>query len=178
MGSCVLFEAYLQRKAADAASHLKSAVSKIFGIYDGVENEIHIDHTVHPSKQTFLKFHETGHHFRRIRSSSNSFRDCEKTLSPEIADLFKREANNFARFVLFQGDKFSRMAADCKFEIRTPIKLAKKFGASAYAKVAALKRLFGGSSRHCPSSGSLGNRPTWSSPSSMRSDRYSRSAGE
>jgi hypothetical protein len=56
-------------------------------------------------------------------------------LAPEIADLFEREANNFARFSLFQGNGFAHAAADCKFEIKTPIKLAKRFGASVYASI-------------------------------------------
>jgi hypothetical protein len=61
------------------------------------------------------------------------FEDCDKTLDPEIADQFEREANNFVRFALFQGDTYARLAANCAFEIRTPMKLAKKFGASVYA---------------------------------------------
>ena len=61
------------------------------------------------------------------------FQDCEKTLAPEIADQFEREANNFARFALFQGDAYARMAADHALEIKTPMKLARKFGASVYA---------------------------------------------
>ena len=61
------------------------------------------------------------------------FQDCDKTLSPEIADQFEREANNFARFALFKGDTYAAYAADCAFEIKTPMKLAKKFGASLYA---------------------------------------------
>ena len=61
------------------------------------------------------------------------FQDCEKTLEPEIADLFEREANNFARFVLFQGDGYRDIAADHALAIKTPIKLAEKFGASVYA---------------------------------------------
>ena len=47
--------------------------------------------------------------------------------------MFEREANNFARFVLFQGDGYASMAADHKLEIKTPMKLAGKFGASVYA---------------------------------------------
>ena len=43
------------------------------------------------------------------------FQDCEKTLAPETSDQFDREANNFARFVLFQDDRFAKMAADCEF---------------------------------------------------------------
>ena len=61
------------------------------------------------------------------------FQDCEQNLAPEIADQFEREANNFARFALFKGETYARYAADCEFDIKTPIKLAKKFGASNYA---------------------------------------------
>ena len=86
------------------------------------------------SKQTFLKLHETAHHeLPTHKKMFKFFADCAKNLAPEIADLFEREANNFARFVLFQGDGFAVMAADHPFEIRTPMKLAKKFGASVYA---------------------------------------------
>ena len=126
--------AYLKGKATTAASNIKSAISKIWGLYDAGENLIHIDETVIVSRQNFLKLHETGHHdIPTHKKLFRFFQDCEKTLSPEIADQFEREANNFARFALFKGDGFRDHAADCKFEIRTPIKLAKKFGASVYA---------------------------------------------
>ena len=55
------------------------------------------------------------------------------TLSPEVADQFEREANNFARYALFKGPAFSEYAADSAFELRTPMKLARRFGASVYA---------------------------------------------
>ena len=126
--------AYLVGKAEQTASLLKSAISKVFGIYDADESLIHIDHTVHKSKQNFLTLHEAGHHeFPTHRKLFRIFQDCEKTLDPETSDLFEREANNFARFVLFQGNGYRDMAAQYAFEIRTPIKLAGKFGASIYA---------------------------------------------
>ncbi|WP_374631200.1 ImmA/IrrE family metallo-endopeptidase [Ferrovibrio sp.] len=126
--------AYLKGKTVEAVSNIKSAVSKILGIYDAGENLIHIDQSVVESKQTFLKLHETGHHdIPTHRKLFRFFQDCEKTLAPEIADQFEREANNFARFALFKGDTFMTHAADHAFEIKTPIKLAKKFGASIYA---------------------------------------------
>lgn len=125
---------FLLGKAEDAAVALKSAIAKVFGIYDAGEKVIHIDDTVHQSKQNFLKLHEAGHHeLPAHRSAFRIFQDCEKTLDPAIADLFEREANNFARFVLFQGDGYASVAADHKLELRTPIKLAGKFGASVYA---------------------------------------------
>lgn len=131
--------AYLKGKAAQAASaamNIKSAVSKVFGLYDAGDNLIHIDETVTESKQNFLKLHETGHHdIPTHKKLFRFFQDCKKTLSPDIADQFEREANNFARFALFKGDTYHQLAADCAFEIKTPMKLAKKFGASVYASV-------------------------------------------
>jgi hypothetical protein len=126
--------AYLQTKAAGVTAKLKSAVSKILGLYDSSENLIHIDETVAKTKQTFLKLHETGHHeIPYHRKLFNFFQDSESTLSPDVANLFEREANNFARFILFQDDNFSRMALDYEVGIKAPMALSKKFGASLYA---------------------------------------------
>lgn len=126
--------AYLRGKAADVGQRLKSAVSKVLGLYDAQERIIHVDDTVATAKQRFLKLHETGHHeIPAHQKTYRIFQDCEKTLDPATADLFEREANNFARCVLFQGGRYARMAADCKFELKTPMKLARKFGASVYA---------------------------------------------
>ena len=44
---------YLAGKAEHAAVALKSAITKVFGIYDADEQLIHIDHDVRPSKQNF-----------------------------------------------------------------------------------------------------------------------------
>lgn len=125
---------YLKGKAASTGALIKSAISKVFGLYDAGENLIHIDDTVVKSKQTFLKLHETAHHdMPTHRKLFRFFQDCEQTLDPDISDQFEREANNFARFALFKGNTFAEYAADCPFEIKTPMKLAKKFGASIYA---------------------------------------------
>jgi len=95
---------YLLGKAGVAAVALKSAVAKVLGIYDPGEQPIHIDDSVHKSKQNFLKLHEAGHYEQpSLGGAFRLFHDCEKTLDPVISDLFEREANNFARFLLFQG---------------------------------------------------------------------------
>ena len=125
---------YLRGKAATAHARIKSAMSKVFGLYDADEAVIHIDSTVVKAKQNFLKLHETGHHdIPWHRKMFRFFQDCKRTLAPEVADRFEREANNFARYVLFKGPTFAEHAADCPFEIKTPIALAKQFGASVYA---------------------------------------------
>lgn len=125
---------YLTGKAADAGTRIKSAIGKILGLYDAAESLIHIDSTVVKARQTFLKLHETGHHdIPWHRKVFRIFQDSKKTLAPDVADHFEREANNFARYLLFKGESFAQHAADCPFEIKTPLKLARKFGASAYA---------------------------------------------
>ena len=125
---------YIKGKAADTSARIKSAISKVFGLYDADDAVIHIDNTIVKAKQTFLKLHETGHHdMPWHRKMFRFFQDCKKTLAPDVADQFEREANNFARYLLFKGPTFAERAADCPFEIKTPIALARKFGASVYA---------------------------------------------
>lgn len=125
---------YAKQASADAIQKVKGALSKVLGLYDATDSIIHIDDQVGESKQKFLKLHETGHHeLPTHRKVFTFFEDCEKTLAPEIADQFEREANNFARYVLFQGSTFKDMAADEVMGVKSPIKLAKKFGASNYA---------------------------------------------
>lgn len=128
------FLAFIKKKSAQAAHSLKVALSKVLGIYDANDEIIHIDENVGPSKQSFLKLHETGHHeMPSHRKIFRLFQDCEQTLSPSIADQFEREANNFARFALFQGNSFKLRAAEMSMGVKTPMQLAKVFGASVYA---------------------------------------------
>ena len=125
---------YISRTTSRTADKVKSAISKVLGIYDANQELIHIDETVNIAKQTFLKLHEVGHQqLPWHKKLFKLFHDCEKTLSPEAADLFEREANNFARFVLFQGNSYKEMAADYALGIKTPMTLARIFGASIYA---------------------------------------------
>jgi hypothetical protein len=126
--------AFVVKKTQKAAENLKRALSKVLGLYDANDSIVHIDFDVVASKQTFLKLHEAGHHeMPTHKKIFKLFQDCEQTLSPEIADKFEREANNFARYVLFQGNAFRDQAADHKLGVRVPINLAKHFGSSIYA---------------------------------------------
>ncbi len=126
--------AYIRGRTAGAALRIKSAISKVLGLYDAGASVIHVAEGVVKPKQTFLKLHETAHHDLPVhRRSFGLFQDCDKTLAPEVADQFEREANNYARFVLFKGSTFAKRAADYPLAIRTPIRLAKEFGSSVYA---------------------------------------------
>lgn len=133
----ILNDDLLQRfikKAKSGAAALKSALSKVLGLFDADDRLVVIDRDAPKPRKPFIKVHEVGH--GSLPHQSKMYRlmhDCEKTLDPEIADLFEREANVFASEVLFQGEVFSQEAHDQSFGIKIPIGLARKFGASNYS---------------------------------------------
>lgn len=127
---------YLLRTGEQAGRLLRQAVDKVLGILDVHGNTVHVDPTVSGEKQTFIKLHETGHN--EIPHQKGLYRwvqECQRSLAPEVAALFEREANTFATIVLFQDDGFACMARDSEFSIKVPMRMAKKFGASVYAGV-------------------------------------------
>jgi Zn-dependent peptidase ImmA (M78 family) len=122
-----------RRKFGD---QLKRALSKVRGILDATARIVYIDYSLPLIKQAFLKLHEIAHSFLPWqRKLYAAVEDCDKTIAPEQADAFDREANVFASEVLFQCETFSNEAADHKFEILTPVKLSKKYGASIYSAI-------------------------------------------
>lgn len=69
--------AYLRGKTEEAAHRIKSALSKVLGLYDAHERVIHIDDTLLGTRQNFLKLHETGHHeIPSHRGAFRLFQDC------------------------------------------------------------------------------------------------------
>lgn len=132
----VLDEGFLRNIRRKAGKALKSAVSKVLGLFDARDRLVFIDRAVHLVKQTFLKLHETGHAVLPWQRNLYAvIEDGEQELDPDIADLFDREANVFATEVLFQLDSFIEEAADEPFGIKAPLGLSKRYGASVYASV-------------------------------------------
>jgi hypothetical protein len=130
------FLARMRKKAFKVGDALKSALSKVRGLFDVKARLVYIDRTVKAVKQTFLKLHETAHGILTWqRDVYGLVEDCDKTLSPEVSEEFDREANAFASEVLFQLDDFTKQAADEPFGIGVPMKLSKKYGASVYASI-------------------------------------------
>jgi hypothetical protein len=122
------------RKKAGAA--VKSALSKVLGLFDVRAGLVFIDRSLQVVKQTFVRLHEAGHGFLPWQRPMYALvEDCEQSLDPEVADLFDREANVFASEVLFQLDAFSQEAENHSFGIMTPVNLSKKYGASIYASI-------------------------------------------
>lgn len=126
--------AYALAQGKKAADLVKRAVGKIFGILDAHEEIIHIDDTVSEGRQRFLKLHEAGHfELPHQRKLFRFFEDSEQELDPSIADKFEREANNFARYALFNGDAYAQRAADLPLAFSSVKKIHKNFKVSLYA---------------------------------------------
>lgn len=128
------FLSKLSKKMGKAARPHLHGFKKLLGMLYVPSGEIYIDHSQHENKKKFIKLHETGHGFLPHQRKMYEFmEDGMLELDPEIEDLFEREANNFAVEILFQLDKFEKMAADYEISIKTPIDLSRKFGSSIYA---------------------------------------------
>lgn len=122
------------RKAKSGMVKVKTALSKVLGLFESHDRLVVIDKNTPKPRKLFIKLHEAGH--GSLPHQSKIYRlihDCEETLNAEITDLFEREANVFASEALFQGEVFAKEAQDLDFDIKTPIALARKFGASNYA---------------------------------------------
>ena len=125
------------RRSAKTAGHsLRRALSKVLGVLDTAARIIYLDRTVHIAKKAFLKLHETGHAVLPWQRDIYAItEDCEKTLAPEIADEFEREANTFAADVIFQIGAFTEEANQHAFNILVPVRLSKRYGASIYMSI-------------------------------------------
>lgn len=129
-------EGFLKKMRASAGRALKSALSKVLGVFDAKARTAYVDQTVLTVRQAFLKLHEAGHAVLPWQKDAYLLvEDCEKTISPEISEQFDSEANSFASEVLFQLDAFTEEARDMEFGIRAPLSLSKKYGASVYASI-------------------------------------------
>lgn len=125
-----------KKKFGALSDLVKKAMSKVIGLFDVSAKIIFIDKNIFPTKKKFIKLHETGHAFLPWQAEAYALiEECEQTLDGDIADQFDREANVFAKEVLFQCDTFAKEASDFKFGLSTPVKLSEKYGASIYASV-------------------------------------------
>jgi len=132
----VLNEGFIAKLRRQASGALKSALSKVIGLFDAKARLVFIDRSLHIVKQTFIRLHETGHAVLPWQRDLYAIvEDCEHSIDPELADQFDREANVFASEVLFQLDGFSKDAEEHAFGVLVPVRLSKKYGASIYASV-------------------------------------------
>ncbi len=132
----VLDQSFLKRMRRKTTKNLRRALSKVIGIFDAVSRFVIVDRTIHIAKQIFVKLHEVGHSVMPWqRDLYHIVETSDQCIKPETAKLFDREANVFAKEVLFQNDGFSKEAATQDFELDTAVQLSKKFGASIHASI-------------------------------------------
>lgn len=137
----------LRTKVLGAGQALKSALSKVLGLFHASEGLIFIDHALMEVKKTFVRLHESAHGFLPWQRGMYAVvEDCEKSLDPDVADAFDREANVFASEVLFQLDTFADEAASRPFDIFVPVRMSKTYGASIYS---AMRQYVSKSTRTC-----------------------------
>ena len=106
----------------------------MLGLFEANDRLVVIDKDVPGPRIPFVKLHEAGHGTMPHQSKIYALiHDCEKTLDPDITDLFEREANVFASEAMFQGEIFAQQAHDKEFGVKTAIRLATQFGGSNYA---------------------------------------------
>lgn len=146
----ILDESYLEKtrhRAGKAGRILKSALAKVIGVLDARAKILAVDRTMALARQTFVRLHETAHGILPWQQKLYAVvEEDELTISPDIAELFDREANAFASEVLFQGEGFTREAENEPFGITVPLRLGKRYGSSAYS---AVRRYVSESSRNC-----------------------------
>lgn len=126
----------MRRAAKSAGQTLKRALDKVLGVVHVAARLVYLDKAVHAAKLPFLKLHETAHAVLPWQKDIYAVtEDCDKTLAPEIADEFEKEASAFATEVIFQLDEFTNEAAEHDINILVPVKLKKKYGSSIYSAV-------------------------------------------
>ena len=95
------------------------------------------------SRRRFRALHEVGHDILPSQQAP-AYADNARTLSWLITVKRERDANQTAAELLFQRDRFRRIAADYAVGMATVVELADRFGASY------LTRRFGGTSKPMP----------------------------
>jgi hypothetical protein len=128
---------------AQAPKHLRAALrrvsAKAHALLDRREREVHINpETDLAGQRAFKRLHEASHdlfEWQRIDGGEHveGFADDQFTLSPATHILFEQEANQGAAELLFQRDRFQKMAAEYSVGIAAVEELAAKFGSSRHA---------------------------------------------
>lgn len=132
----VIDEGLLRRflaKARTGAAALKTALSKILGLFEPQDRLVVIDKDLPKARRTFILLHEAGHGMPHQAAMYSLMQDCDQLLDPDVVDLFERKANTFASEVLFQGEQFAKEAYDDPTSIDVAMRLAKRFGAGQYS---------------------------------------------
>lgn len=119
-----------------ANEFLKSALSKVRGIFDIKKRVIYLDLSQNFNRKNFVQLHETAHGILPWqRKVHDIIGDNDHTLNPDHNEEFEAEANYFASVTLFQHDRFMEQMAKLNLSIDAAMHLAKHFGGSVHASL-------------------------------------------
>ncbi|MFC5601500.1 ImmA/IrrE family metallo-endopeptidase [Deinococcus cellulosilyticus] len=112
---------------------LIQALPKIHGMYPEGTDVVFVNLNSLPERQRFVKLHELAH--KVLPWQIFSHLETDDVLRGETRENFEIEANMFAAELLFQGARFQNQALLEPLDIRSALKLAQRFGASAQASL-------------------------------------------
>lgn len=128
------------------SSGFREIWGQVRGYLDRSEKTIYIDPSQLPSRQNWVKLHETGHHLLPWQRSIMETIDDDNTLSHLTKIEFEAEANYFSSVTLFQHDRFNTEMEKLGLSLKAAMALSKKFGGSVHAS---LRRMVEQSRKRC-----------------------------
>ena len=117
-------DGFLKTLTAAGQRTFIEAIQKVRGIADLREKVVYIPAGQAKPKERFAQAHEISHQIIPWHDVGHSLIDTEITLSPEIKEEFEREANFCGADLLFQGDRFQKLARDYTASIDSVLHLA------------------------------------------------------
>lgn len=121
----------------EAPAHLRAAIRKIRGrvhaVLDRKQRKVYVRPDIsNDGRRRFRALHEVGH---EILPSQNdpAYADDDFTLSPAVRALWEQDANQAGSELMFQGDRFSQMAAEYEVGLAAVVELSQLFGSSIQA---------------------------------------------
>ena len=111
---------------------MRAVQSKILAMLDRTERLVHLRSEGLEVQNRFNACHEVGHDLCPWHSELY-YLDSREQLSPNVRNLFEREANYAAAGLIFQQDVFSKLARSYQPGFVAIVKLAELFGGSIHA---------------------------------------------
>lgn len=128
-----LDQSFLSKLSAKASQKFIETMGLVRGFIDRREKTIYLDLSQNFNRQNFVKLHEVGHDALPWQMEILEYLDDDTTLDSYTKEEFEAEANYFASTTLFQHDRFENEMRKLELGIKSPMALAKQFGASIHA---------------------------------------------
>lgn len=122
----------IARAPAALRTRLTAVGFKVLAVLDRREREVHLAPESLEVQRRFRKLHEVGHDVCGWQDFGHHL-DGTEQLSPQVEELFEREANYAAAGLLFQGRIFSELADSFETGMAAVLHLAQTFGSSIHA---------------------------------------------